>query len=107
MRRTTKAGLLVLVSGLALGCGGATEPDPIEVASLTLSETSATLVPGSTVSLAATPRDAAGAAVSVAVTWNSSDITKASVSSAGVVTGVAAGSASITATSGGKTATAS
>lgn len=44
-------------------------------------------------------------AVVSAVTWSSSDDTKATVSTNGVITGVAEGTATITATSGTFTAT--
>jgi TolB protein len=77
------------------------------VASVTIAPTADTLVVGTTSSLTATTRDAAGHALTGrVVTWTSSDTTKAKVTAAGLVTGVAVGSATITATSGGKSGTA-
>src|SRR6185312_10571626 len=66
-----------------------------------------TLLPGQTWQLTATPKDAAGTALTgVAVTWSTSDATKATVSVAGLVTAIAPGTATITATSQTKTASA-
>ncbi len=62
---------------------------------------------GDTVTLAATVNDAGGTAISGAtVTWESSDTTIATVSSAGLVTAVTNGTDTITATSGSASATA-
>jgi hypothetical protein len=77
------------------------------VTTVTLSPTTATLVTGGTQPLAVTARDSSGNGLTGReVTWSSSDTTKVRVSSAGVVTGVAAGSAVITVTIEGKSATA-
>jgi hypothetical protein len=63
-----------------------------------------TLPLGTTQTLTATIKDAAGSTLSGrAVTWASSDQSIASVTSGGAVAGVAAGNATITATSEGKT----
>ena len=78
----------------------------LPVASLSLSPTSATLLIAGTRQFTATPRDAAGNPLSRPVTWSSSDTTKARVSGTGLVTGVAAGTASVTASCEGQTATA-
>ena len=60
-----------------------------------------------TASLTATVKDHAGVTmIGAPVTWASSDTTKATVSSAGLVTAVANGTATITATSGSASATA-
>lgn len=60
---------------------------------------------GATIQLSATLRDASGAVLTGrTVTWTSSDPTKATVSDTGLVTGVAEGTATITATSEGKSA---
>jgi uncharacterized protein YjdB len=59
-----------------------------------------------TVQLAATPRTAAGTPiVGRAVTWSTSDASRATVDSAGYVTGVAPGQVTISAASGGQTGT--
>ena len=75
------------------------------VASVVMSPTSATVPVGGTVQLSATPLDASGNALTDrVVTWTSSAPTVAAVSPSGLVSGVAVGSATITATSGGKSA---
>jgi uncharacterized protein YjdB len=62
---------------------------------------------GFTAPLTALTRDASGNVLTGrVVTWTSSNTAVASVSSAGVVTGVKVGTATITATSEGKTGTA-
>jgi len=63
---------------------------------------------GSTATLSATVKDAAGVTISDApVTWSSSNTAVVTVSSAGLVTSVATGTATVTATSGSASATAS
>src|SRR5712691_5524578 len=79
---------------------------PVPVASVTVTPSSATVAIGQTVQLTATPKDANGNPLTGRViSWSSSDNTIATVSSSGLVTGVAAGSATITATSEGKSGT--
>src|SRR5205823_2074521 len=81
---------------------------PAAVASVDLTPPSATVQVGQTVQLTAIPRDANGNALSDrAVTWTSNNTSVASVSPTGLVTGVVAGSATITATSEGKGGTSS
>src|SRR5207302_655296 len=78
------------------------------VASVDAPPPTATVQAGQTVQLTATPRDANGAALSGrAVSWSSSNPSVATVSSSGLVSGVTPGSATITATSEGKSGTAS
>jgi len=73
------------------------------VASVTVTPASASLTVGGTVQLAATPKDASGNALSGrVVTWASNAAAVASVNGSGLVTGLVAGSATITATSEGK-----
>ena len=72
------------------------------VASIELSQTTATVVAGQSIKLTATPKDADGEAITRAVTWSSSDTKIVSVSSDGMLTGVAPGTAKVTATSGDK-----
>src|SRR5438128_474819 len=78
------------------------------VASVEVSPASATVQVGATVQLTPTPRDASGNPLTGRiVTWATSDAAVATVSVSGLVGGVAAGSATITATSEGKTGQAS
>lgn len=63
---------------------------------LSLDKSTASVAHGSTTTITATTTPAG-----MRVTWGTSDATKATVNDAGVVTGVAAGSATITATFGG------
>src|SRR6184192_7045 len=78
----------------------------VPVASVAVSPASASVQVGQTVQLAATPRDANGNPLSGrAVSWASSNTAVATVSGSGLVTGVTAGSATITATSEAKTGT--
>lgn len=80
---------------------------PVPVASVTALPASATIVVGATQQLTATTFDASNAELARRiVTWSSSDTTRATVSSAGRVTALALGTATITATSEGKAATA-
>ena len=73
---------------------------PATIAAVTVQPSISSIRAGNTVALTATPRDAAGVAiVGRAITWRSSSATIATVSAAGSVTGVAAGRATITATS--------
>lgn len=92
----------------AMACGGeAVGPGPGPngngdgpvVASVEVSPVGARLDPGETVTLTATARDATGATVNGrAVSWASSNAAVAGVSTAGVVTGMAPGAATVTAT---------
>lgn len=93
-------------------CGGSDNapvipPPPAPVASVEVTPSTAQVVVGGTTQLTAIARDAAG--VSLAgrtTTWSAADQSVATVSSAGVVTGVGAGEADITATIEGKSAAA-
>ena len=79
----------------------------VPVASLQVSPASANMFVGQTLSLTATPKDAAGNTLTGRpVTWASSSPSVATVSNTGQVAGVTQGSATITATSESKTATA-
>lgn len=96
--RTTIAALLVLA-----GCGGGgadapiVTPPPPTVRSVTITPSSATVRVGETQGLSALVDAINGAATTV--TWSSESPTRASVSASGVVTGLAAGTAIIRATS--------
>jgi uncharacterized protein YjdB len=77
------------------------------VASVAVSPASASVLIGGTVPLTATPKDSAGNALSGrVVTWTSSAPAVATISASGLVTGVSAGSATFTASSEGKSGTA-
>src|SRR5205823_6466016 len=79
----------------------------VPVASLAISPATATIRVGQTLQLTATPKDSAGGALTGrTVTWASSNTAVATVSRSGLVAGVAAGSATITATSERKSSTA-
>src|SRR5205814_906461 len=76
---------------------------PVPVASVDVTPPSASVQAGQTVQLTATPRDAGGNPLSGrTVTWSSSNTAVATVSNSGLVSGVTPGSATITATSEGK-----
>src|SRR5207249_89042 len=79
----------------------------VPVASVTVSPSSANVPAGSALQLTATPKDANGNALSGrTITWSSSNTAVVTVSSSGLVTGIVAGSATITATSEGQSGTA-
>src|SRR2546430_13953441 len=80
----------------------------VPVASVSVSPATASVQAGQTMQLAATPRDANGSALGGrAVTWASGNVGVATVSGTGSVSGVAAGSATLTATSEGQNGSAS
>src|SRR5438552_2689024 len=108
-----------LVTGLAAGSASITATSegksrtagitvtPVPVASVAVAPATASLTVGQTAQLTATPKDSAGTALTGrTVTWASSNTSMATVSSSGLVKGVAAGTATITATSEGKAGTA-
>lgn len=66
-----------------------------EVASITVTPDPLAVVAGQTRQATATPRDAQGAPVQAAVTWRTADANVATVSPAGVVTGVAIGTTTL------------
>ncbi|HVH66627.1 MAG TPA: Ig-like domain-containing protein [Gemmatimonadales bacterium] len=80
---------------------------PLPVASVTVSPASPYLTLGQTVQMTATTYDSTGAVLTGrVVTWATSNAGVATVDGSGLVTGVAAGAATITATSEGKSGTA-
>jgi len=80
----------------------------VPVASVDVTPPSASVQAGQTVQLTATPRDAGGTPLSGrTVTWSSSNTAVATVSNSGLVSGVTPGTATITATSEGKSGTSS
>src|SRR5262249_25009536 len=95
---------LVSLSTLAfvVGCGGDSSGPP-PVFSVDVSAPPPNIIVGQTAQLSATARDAEGNALTgKTATWSTSSAAIATVSTAGLVTGVAPGSASITATIDGK-----
>lgn len=86
---------------------GNTPPASTPVASVAITPAGGTVFVGRTLQLAAAARDAAGATLAGrAIAWTSSADSIARVDANGLVTGAAAGSATITATSEGRSATA-
>jgi hypothetical protein len=88
---------------LGVESGGNVPSFSAAVATVTVSPSSATLAPGATRQFTAVLKDAAGNKLTgILVTWKSSNTSVAKVSSTGLVKAVALGSATITATAGGK-----
>ena len=117
MQRARLAALAAALSVMLTACGsdtttspsgGTNNPPPAaSVATVDLTPATAEVIVGKTTKLSATPKDANGAALSGrAVTWSSSSNNVATVDATGTVTGVAAGTATISAASEGKSATA-
>jgi Big-like domain-containing protein len=102
------AGAWASIACLAIQTAPSGPPLPGAVASVPVSPGSASIVAGDTVQLIATPKDSAGSVLAGrTVTWVSSAPTVASVSTTGLVTGIAEGTATITATSEDRGGTAS
>ncbi|HZO18433.1 MAG TPA: Ig-like domain-containing protein [Gemmatimonadaceae bacterium] len=104
-------GLSMAAASLYVGCetsrltdGG--EPGDV-VATVTVTPAADTIAVNETVQLGATPRNESGTPLSTQVEWTSNNSQVASVSSSGLVTAHQAGTATITAASGGKSAQAS
>jgi hypothetical protein len=98
--------LLIFTAACGGGSGGG-PAGPVPVATVSLNLQASSLPAGQTLSLSATEKDANGNALTGrTVTWSSSATNVAGVTSAGLVTGVAAGVSTITATSEGKSAAA-
>jgi uncharacterized protein YjdB len=106
-----------VVSGLAAGSANITATSsgksgsavitvtaaPPVVTTVTVSPPSASVVAGSTVTLQVAVKDQYGNAMTgQSVTWSTNNSAAATVSTSGVVTGVAAGTATVSATTGGK-----
>jgi hypothetical protein len=89
---------------IAVACGRRIDaPTTAAVVSVTVSPPVASVYVGSTQQLTAAPRDAGGNPLpGRVVTWNSDSPAVATVSGSGLVTGLAAGAVTITATSEGK-----
>lgn len=102
LRLTSRPLLLCLLATAGLSCGGsASGPNGATVAYVTVSAPPRSIAVGNTAQLSAVAFDQAGAQlIGVTFEWSSSDKTIATVSGTGVVTGVAVGSARITAMTG-------
>ena len=100
---------LALVLAVLLGCGGSSSPvtpPPVQapvVSSITLSADGASLFVGATLQLTSTARDQQGRAMAATPTWASDKVGVATASPTGLVTGIAAGSATIQASVGAVT----
>ena len=104
MLNPVRHSLAILSLTFAASCGGGgTEPvQDNSVASVTIASSVTTIAPGATVQMSATAKTAAGATVGgLTPTWSSSNQGVATVSTSGLVTAVANGVATITATMGG------
>ena len=101
----------ILLIALLAGCGdsgGGTGPDRVAVASIELTPNTADLPPGQNQQLTWTLKDAAGNILTGRiVSFTTSNPVAATVSTRGLVSALGVGTATITATSEGKTATAS
>lgn len=98
---------VLIVVAIACSSPAPETTHPPIVAVIALSQSSATLIPPQTITLIATLRDSSGTALTgLTITWSSSAPSVASVNSAGLVTPIAAGSATVTASAGGKSASA-
>src|SRR5215204_1001323 len=105
MMNRTRLALLPCTLALAIACGGDSSGPPA-VASVDIATSAGDVAIGQSTQLSATARDAKGNPLSNrTITWSTSSTSIATVSTGGLVTGVAAGQATITATSEGKTAT--
>ena len=105
------SGQTIKIYGIKVWLAGGTTPDPgptpgpVAVTGVSLNKTSTSIAAGQTEQLTATV--APSNATDQTVSWQTSNPSAATVSSTGLVTGVAAGTATITVTTtdGGKTAT--
>src|SRR3989454_8417892 len=106
MPSMTKTFLLAAAMLMGIACNDSNGPPP-SIAKVTVSPSPASVLVGGTMQLTAKTEDAAGNVLTGrAVTWASSNTVVATVSATGLVTGVAVGSATITATAEGKNGTA-
>jgi len=104
--RAIRRGLMWGAAVVVWACGGATEVDQSggdSIAAVVVSPSTSTVTIGAQVPLQASVRDAEGKLVSgVPVLWSVEDSKIASVSSSGVVTGIAVGSTQVAANANGK-----
>src|ERR1043166_4612084 len=109
-RRPEPGAFLCLLSLGAVACGGVptgTGPGGTEVAAVSVTPNPAAVAVGESIQLVATLLDANGDTLTGhPVTWTSANAALAGVSNSGSVSGVAEGTGNITATSGGKSGSA-
>jgi uncharacterized protein YjdB len=95
--------LTISAGGKSLSTVVTVPAPPPSVASIILTPANPTLAIGASLQMLAAVRDDSGANLSgVALTWSTSNATVAAVSAGGTVTGLAAGTATITVSGGGK-----
>jgi uncharacterized protein YjdB len=104
---TLQPGAVVIFATISGVAGSATlQINPVPIASVTITPATDTLMVGGQLQLADTVRDSLGNVVAnPTVTWNTTSPSVAQVTSSGVVIAEGVGTATITATSGGKTGT--
>ena len=111
MLTINRSTIVVGLAALIVSCSGGgsdspmTSPPTPVLTTISLSG-GTTVTVGSTLTLIASPRDQNGNAIAATVTWSSDATNVATVTSSGLVNGVAAGSANITVSSGGVKGTA-
>ena len=98
----------VLATAVTVGCGDSPTAETRDGSptSISLNTTTIEIFPTETRSLNATVQDAHGNVLSVSASWSSSDMSVAEVNTAGVVTGIAPGTATIEARVNGVSASA-
>jgi len=103
-RRLLTMGLAAIAASSWQSCSNeSTGPGSSAIASVTVAPAAVTIGPTDTLRLVAVATDAAGNILTGrTITWSTSDPSRATVSTSGLVTGVAQGSATISATSEGK-----
>lgn len=115
MQRIASAATVAMIMMVAAACGGDSNPGtgpvqnpgPAPVATVTLAPATSDISLGSNKQLTASVKDGAGNVLSGrAISWSSSANAVATVDASGKVTGVGAGSATISASSDGKIGTA-
>ena len=90
---------VIVTAALLAACTSDTTPPPVSVERVEVTPPSASIPLSGTFQFTAVPRDAQGNSLSGrTVTWSSSDVTVASVSAKGLVTGMSLGATTITAT---------
>ena len=105
MRTPRLAAAAVALLIAACSGGDSTSPGTPVLTSILLVAPAATVSVGGTIQMRADPKDQKGNPIAVAVSWTSSSGVVATISANGLVTAVAPGTTSISATAGGVSAT--
>lgn len=110
-RRLAVAFLAMVLAACGGGDGSTgappiTSPPAVQVGSVSVSLPATSLQVGATLTASATVQSTTGASLDRAVTWSVSDASLASITPAGVLTGIAPGAVTITATSEGRSGSA-